>query len=82
MTSFLFLITRIQQRGVFSIPNANTLLNVREVDAQLREEMRTNGRSQGRGCTIMRCCSNRGEPGYNICTCKKNEKMSNIYSSE
>ncbi len=43
--------------------------------------MRTNGYSQGKGCTIMRCCNNYGEPGYNACIYKKDKEMSNIYSS-
>ena len=44
---------RIQQGGIFSIQNANTLLNVREMDIQLEEEMYMNGRGRSGGRTIM-----------------------------
>ncbi len=37
--------TRIQQKGIFSVQNANALLNAKEVDIQLEEEMYMNGRS-------------------------------------
>ena len=47
---------------------------------QLEEEMRINGRGQGRGCIIVRCYGNYNESGYNVCICKKDEEMSNIYS--
>ncbi len=73
---------RIQQRGVFSIQNANALLNVREVDTQLEEEMCMSGRGRGGGRTTMRCCGNCSEPGYNTCIYKKDEEISNIYNSD
>ncbi len=74
--------TRIQQRGIFNIQNANTLLNIREVDVQLEEEMCMSGRGQGEGRTTVRRCGNCGEPGHNICIYKKDKKMSNVYSSD
>ena len=74
--------TRIQQRGIFNIQNANTLLNVKEINIQLEEEMRTNGRSQGGGRTTVRRYGKYGEPGYNTCICKKDKEMSNVYSFE
>ncbi len=74
--------TQIQQRGVFNVQNANTLLNVREMDMQLKKEMCTNGRSQGGGRTTVRCCSNCSEPGHNTRIYKKDEEISNVYSSE
>jgi len=57
-------------------------LNVKEVDIQLKEEMYMSGRSRGGGRTTMRRYNNCGEPGYNTCICKKDEEMSNVYSSE
>ncbi len=48
---------------------------------QLEEKMHMNGCSQGGDRTTMRCCSNCSEPGYNICTCKKDEEISNVYNS-
>jgi len=74
--------TRIQQRGVFNLQNANTLLNVKEVDVQLTEEMYVSGRDQGGSCTTMRRCSNCNEPGYNACIYKKDREMSNVYNSD
>ncbi len=49
---------------------------------QLEEEIYTSDRGQG-GCrTTMQRCGNCGEPGYNACTYKKDEEMSNVYSSD
>src|SRR6266699_7200892 len=72
---------RIQQRGVLNIQNANTLLNVKEVNIQLKEEIHTNGRGRGGGRTIIQRCNNCDEPGYNMCIYKKDEETFNIYSS-
>jgi len=52
------------------------------VDIQLREEMRMSGCNQDGGRTIMRCCGNCGELGYNMRICKKDEEMFNVYSSD
>ncbi len=49
---------------------------------QLEEKIYTNGRSQDGSRTIVRRCSNCGEPGHNTCIYKKDEEMSNIYSSD
>ncbi len=48
----------------------------------MEEEIYMNSRGQGRGCTIIRRCDNYGEPGYNTRICKKDEEMSNVYSSD
>ncbi len=58
------------------------LLNVREVDIQLEEEIHTSGCSRGKGRTTIQSCGNYSEPGYNTCICKKDEEMSNVYSSD
>ena len=52
------------------------------MDAQLKEKIYTNGCNQSGGRIKMRCYSNYSEPGYNICICKKDEEMSNVYSSD
>ena len=52
------------------------------MDIQLEEEIRTNGRGRGGGRTTIRRCGNCSEPGYNTYICKKDEEMSNIYSSD
>ena len=49
---------------------------------QLKEEMCTSGRGQGRGRTIVRRYSNCSESGYNARICKKDEEMFNVYSSD
>ncbi len=49
------------------------LLNVREVDTQLEEEIRISGRSQSGGYTTMRRCSNYSEPRYNTYIYKKDK---------
>ncbi len=50
------------------------------MDTQLKEEMRISDRGQNKGRTTMRHCSNCSEPGHNICICKKDKEMSNVYS--
>ena len=52
------------------------------MDIQLEKEMRMNGRGQGGDRTIVRRCGNCGELGYNARICKKDEEMSNVYSSD
>ncbi len=52
------------------------------MDTQLKEEIYMNDRSRNEGRTTMRRYGNCNEPGYNMCICKKNEEMSNVYSSE
>ncbi len=74
--------TRIQQGGVLSIQNANALLNAKKVDAQLEEEIYASGCGRGGGRTTVRRCGNCGEPGHNARTYKKDEEMSNVYSSD
>ncbi len=51
------------------------------MDAQLEKEIRTNGRNRDGGRTIMRRYGNCNEPGYNTHIYKKDEEMSNVYSS-
>ncbi len=52
------------------------------MDAQLEEEMCMSSRGRGRGHTIIRCCGNCNESGYNTRIYKKDEEMSNVYSSD
>ncbi len=47
----------------------------------MEEEICTNGCNWGGGYTTIRYCDNCGEPRYNIYICKKDEEISNIYSS-
>ncbi len=41
-----------------------------------------NGYSRSGGCMIIWRYNNCSEPGYNTRICKKDEEMSNVYSSE
>jgi len=52
------------------------------MDTQLEEEIYINSRSRNEGRMIVRRCGNCGEPGYNARICKKDEEISNIYSSD
>ena len=52
------------------------------MDAQLEEEIYTNGRNRGGGRITMRRCGNYSELGYNIYIYKKDKEMSNVYSSD
>jgi len=52
------------------------------MDMQLEKEMRTSSCSRDRNRTIMRCYGNCNKPGYNTRIYKKDEEMSNIYSSD
>ncbi len=44
--------------------------------------MYINDRGQGEGRIIIQCYNNCSEPGYNIYIYKKDEEMSNVYSSD
>ncbi len=44
--------------------------------------MYISGRNRGGGYTTMRRCGNCSESRYNIYICKKNEEISNVYSSK
>ncbi len=48
---------------------------------QLEKEMHTSSCNRGGSCTTIQRYSNYNEPRYNAHICKKNEEMSNIYSS-
>src|SRR6266699_2004430 len=74
--------TRIQPGEVLNIQNANALLNAKEVDTQLEKEMYTNGRNRDRGRTTMQRYDNCSKPGHNARIYKKDEEMSNVYSSD
>ena len=52
------------------------------MDIQLEEEMYMNSHNQNGGCTIIRRYSNYSKPRHNARICKKDEEMSNVYSSE
>ncbi len=52
------------------------------MDIQLEEEIYTNGRGQGGGCTTIQRCGNCNKPRHNVYICKKDKEMSNVYSSE
>ncbi len=52
------------------------------MDIQLEEEIYMNSCSRNRGHMTIRRYSNCGEPGYNTYICKKDEEISNIYSSD
>ncbi len=52
------------------------------MDVQLKEEIYTSDRGRGGGRTTMRRYSNCNEPKYNTCIYKKDEEMSNVYSSD
>ncbi len=52
------------------------------MDTQLKEEMHINGRNRGGSYTTMQHYNNCNEPRYNTRTYKKDEEISNIYSSK
>ncbi len=49
---------------------------------QLEKEMCMNGCNRNKGRTTVQRYDNCGEPGYNARICKKDEEMSNVYSSD
>jgi len=48
---------------------------------QLEEEIYMNSRSRNKGRTMLRRCGNCNKPRYNARIYKKDEEMSNVYSS-
>ncbi len=49
---------------------------------QLEEEIYTSGYSRGGGRITIRRCGNCSELRYNARICKKDEEISNVYSSD
>ncbi len=52
------------------------------MDAQLEKKMCTSDRNQGGGHTTVRRYGKCSEPRYNARIYKKDEEMSNVYSSD
>ncbi len=52
------------------------------MDIQLKKEIRTNGCDRNKDHTIIRHYNNCSELGYNMRIYKKDEEMSNVYSSD
>ena len=74
--------TRIRQGGSLTAGEADNLLTEKEVDNQLKQEMRRNEYAIGRGVGGKRRCGKCGNTGHNARTCRIDEEMPDLYSSD
>ena len=74
--------TRIRLGGSLTAGDANDLLAEKEVDDQLKQEMRRNGGAASGGAGSKRRCGKCGNAGHNARTCQIDEEMSDIYKSD
>jgi hypothetical protein len=74
--------TRIRFRGSLTAGEAEDLLAEKEIDDQLEQEMRRNGYAAGKGAGGKKRCGKCGNTGHNARTCRIDEEMSNVYSSD
>ena len=68
--------TRLQEGGSLNLQEAENIVADREIQAQLKEEMRYYGSRTNAGELHVRHCSNCGKAGYNVRTCQMVWKIS------
>ena len=68
--------THIHQGGSLTIQDAGDILDGRELDEQLGEEMHTITDQELPAGKKKRQCGNCGKPGHNVCTCREDVEMS------
>jgi hypothetical protein len=73
---------RIREGGPLTLDTAKSLLDQKDLDAQLAEEVRTNRGARTGTRTTQRRCGTCGQTGHNARTCQEDAEMSNVYSSE
>jgi hypothetical protein len=74
--------TLVRQGGTLTLQEASDLLDQKDIEQQLMEEVRTNGGCRKRTTVNGRRCGNCGKHGHNVRTCQEDEEMSNVHSSE
>jgi hypothetical protein len=74
--------TFVRQGGTLTLQEASDLLDQKDIEQQLTQEVRTNGGSRRRTTVNGRRCGNCGKPGHNARTCQEDREMSDLYSSE
>ena len=74
--------TRIRLGGSLTAGEADDLLVEKEIGDQLEQEMRRNGFAVGKGAGGKRRCGKCGNTGHNARTCRIDEEMSDIDSSD
>ena len=74
--------TLVRQGGTLTLQEASDLLDQKEIEQQLTQEVRANGGSRRRMTVNGQRCSNCSKPGHNARTCQEDREMSDLYSFE
>ena len=74
--------TRIRLGGSLTAGEADDLLAEKEIGDQLEQEMLRNGYAVGKGAGGKRRCGKCGNTGHNVRTCRIDEEISDVYSSD
>ena len=73
--------TRVRQGGALTVEDAHDILAQEETQEQVARNMGGNGGGEGSRPATIRRCGRCGEPGHNTRTCRVEEPMSNVNSS-
>jgi hypothetical protein len=74
--------TRVRQGGALTIEDAQDLIAQKDIDEQIRRDIRTEGGNRGEGQPSKRRCGTYGKAGYNARTCQEDIDMSSLSNSE
>jgi hypothetical protein len=74
--------TRLQEGGSLNLQEAENIVADREIQAQLKEEMRYHGSCTNAGELYVRHCSNCRKAGHNVRTCQMVWEISDEGDSE
>ena len=74
--------TSLQSGGSLRVQDGLAVIDQKDADAQLEQEVHENSGRRRRVETGQRRCGNCGKTGHNARTCQEEKEMSNIYSSE
>jgi hypothetical protein len=74
--------TRVRQGGVLTVGDAQDLLAQRDVDEQVRRDLRVEGSGKREGQSSRRHCGTCGKAGHNARTCQGDVEVLGLLDSE
>jgi hypothetical protein len=73
--------TRVRQGGALTVEDAQDILAQKDVDEQVRRDLRTEGANRKAGQPSGRRCGTCGKAGHNVRTCQVDVDMSSSSDS-
>jgi hypothetical protein len=74
--------TRVRQGGALTVEDAQDIIAQKDVDEQVRRDVRTEGGNRGEGQPSKRRCGTCGKAGHNARTCQEDIDISSLSNSE